>query len=73
MYKRVDTMDVYKTSNISIGTVMKNPETLKLVLDHLKTKKMCKYAVKKFLCLFRHVPDQYKTQRMCDKAILDNV
>ena len=52
---------------------MKNPETLKLVLDHLKTKKMFKYSVKKFLCLFRHVPDQYKTQRMCDKAILDNV
>ena len=52
---------------------MKNPETLKLVLDHLKTKKMCKYAVKKFLCLLRHVPDQYKTQRMCNKAILDNV
>ena len=28
--------------NISIGTVMKNPETLKFVPDHLKTKKMCK-------------------------------
>ena len=73
MYKRVDTMDVYKTPNISIGTVMKTSETLKLVLEHLKTKKMCKYAVKKFLCLLRHVPDQYKTQRMCNKAILDNV
>ena len=26
---------------------MKNPEKLKLVLDHVKTKKMCKDAVKK--------------------------
>ena len=26
---------------------MKNPEMLKFVSDHLKTNKMCKYAVKK--------------------------
>ena len=32
---------------INIGTIMRNPEMLKLVLDHLKTKKMCKHAVKK--------------------------
>ena len=32
---------------INIGTVMENPEMLKFVLDHLKTKKMCKHAVKK--------------------------
>ena len=31
-------MDVYKSLNISIGTVMKNPEMLKLVPDHVKTK-----------------------------------
>ena len=30
---------------INIGTVMENPEMLKFVLDHLKTKKMCKHAV----------------------------
>ena len=39
-------MDIYKSLN-SIGTVMKNPEMLKFVPDHLKTKKMNKYAVKK--------------------------
>ena len=31
-------MDVYKSLNISIGTVMKNPEMLKPVPDHVKTK-----------------------------------
>ena len=34
---------------------------------------MCKHAVKKFLYLLRYVPDKYKTQQMCDKAILENV
>ena len=40
-------MDIYKSLNISIVTVIKNPEILKFVLDHLKSKKMCKHAVKK--------------------------
>ena len=35
----VDIMDVYKSLDISIGTVMKNPETTKFAPDHLKTKK----------------------------------
>ena len=43
----VDITDVYKSLNISIRAVMKNPETLKFVPDHLKTKKICKHAVKK--------------------------
>ena len=72
MYKMLDIIDVYKSLNISIGTVIKNPEMLKLVPDHLKTIKMCKHAVKKLPYLLRHVPDQYKTQQMCDKAILEN-
>ena len=42
-------MDVYKSLNISIGVVMRNPEIIKFVPDHLKTKKMCKHAVKKLL------------------------
>ena len=29
----------YKSSNISIGTVIKNPEILEFVPDHLKFKK----------------------------------
>ena len=39
--------NIYKSLNISIGTVMRNPEMLKFVPDHLKTKKMCKHAAKK--------------------------
>ena len=38
-------MDIYKSLNISTGTVMRNPEMLKFVSDHLKTKQMCKHAV----------------------------
>ena len=45
---------------------------LKLLPDHLKTKKMCKHAVKKIPYELRYLPGQYKTQQMCDKAILEN-
>ena len=41
-------MDIYKSVKISIGTVMKNPEMLKFVPDHLETKKICKYTVKNY-------------------------
>ena len=34
-------MDVYKSLNTNIGTVIKNPEMLKFVPDHPKNKKMC--------------------------------
>ena len=34
---------------------MKNPEMLKFVPNHLKSKKMCKHAVKKILFLIRYV------------------
>ena len=43
----VDIMDIYKSLNISIETVMKNPEMLTFFPDHHKTKTLCKYAVKK--------------------------
>ena len=33
---------------------------------------MCKHAVKKLPFVIRYVPDQYKTQQMCDQAILEN-
>ena len=42
-------MDICKSLNISIGTVMKNPEKLKFDPDHLKTKKMCDHIVKNYL------------------------
>ena len=65
-------MGVYSSLNISAVTVMKNSETLRFVLDHPKTKKICQHAVKKFPYLLRYVSDQFKTQEMCDKAILEN-
>ena len=46
-----DSMDIYKSLNIGIGTVMKILQMLKFVPDHLKTKKMCEHAVKKLLYL----------------------
>ena len=55
-------MDVYKPLNISIGTVIKNPEMVKFVSDYFKTKKMCKHAVKKLPYLLTYVPDKYKTK-----------
>ena len=42
---------------------MKNLEMLKFVSDQLKTKEMCKHAVKKLPYLLRYVPDQSKTQK----------
>ena len=42
---------------------------LKFIPDHLKTKRMCKNAVKRFVIMY--VPDRYKTQEMCDKVILE--
>ena len=49
--------DYYKYTKISIGAIIKNPEMLRLVPDHLKTKKMCKYVVKKFSFVIKYVPD----------------
>ena len=49
-------MDIYKSLNISIGTAVRNPEMLKFVSDYLKTKKICKHAVKKLPSVIRYVP-----------------
>ena len=39
-------MDTYKSSNINIETLMKNSGIVKFILDHIKTKLICNYAVK---------------------------
>ena len=39
VHEIVDIMNIYKSLNISIGTVMKNLEMIKFVPDRLKTKK----------------------------------
>ena len=59
-------MDIKKSLKISIGTVTRNLEMLRFLPDHLKTKQVCKHAVKKILFLIRYVPDQYKTQEMVE-------
>ena len=41
LYKMVARMSIYKSLNINIETVMKNPEMLNFALDHFKTNKMC--------------------------------
>ena len=65
-------MDICKSSKISFGTVMRNPEMIKFVPDHLKTKNMCKHEAKKLPYLLRSVLDQYKNQEMGNKAFLEN-
>ena len=45
----VDIMDVYKSLNICIRTVMKNLEMIKFVPDHLKTKKCVSMQLKNYL------------------------
>ena len=42
--------DNYIPLKISIGIIIKKAEMLRIVSDHFKTKKMCKYAVKKIVC-----------------------
>ena len=49
-----------------------NPEMLKFVPDHLKTKKTCNNAAINVLFVIIYVSDRYKTQKMCDKIILEN-
>ena len=36
----INSMDIFKSLTISVRTVMRNPEMVKFVPDHLKTKKM---------------------------------
>ena len=56
--------DNCKSSKIRICAIRKNPEMLRLVFDHLKSKRMCQNAV------IRYVIDQYRPEKICDKAIL---
>ena len=79
IYRMVDSeynMDLYKSVKIRTGPVMRNPEMLlitwSLVPDHLKTKTMCKHAVKNLLFVIWYVSDWYKIQKICDESVLEN-
>ena len=45
----MDITDIYKSAKISIWTVMKSPEMLKFVPNHLKTKKCVSMQLKNYL------------------------
>ena len=45
----VDSMDISKSLNITVATVMRNPEMLKFVLDHLKSKKCVNMQLKNYI------------------------
>ena len=63
--------NIYKSLNISIGTDIRNPEILNFAPDYFKTlKKNMQFKTLPFV--IRYVLDQYKNQRMCNKAILEN-
>ena len=75
VYKIVDSEyspDNNKSLKMSIAAITENREMIIFVPDHLKTKTMCKHAVKKLPFLIRYVLDPYKTQQMRDKTILLN-
>ena len=70
------------TLKTSIGKTIKYREMLELVPDHIKTKNMCKDAVKKvpFPIMFGNailknggmlvfVPDWYNDQNTCNKTV----
>ena len=44
---------------------------LKVIPDHLKTKKISKNVVKKFQFVIKY-PNRFKTKQMCDKVIIKN-
>ena len=41
-------MDIYKSVKVGIGTVMKNPEMLQFVSNHVKTKKSVNMQLKNY-------------------------
>ena len=44
----VDIIDIYKSLNISIITIMKDPEMLKFVPDYINNKKCVRMKLKKY-------------------------
>ena len=50
--------DNNKSLKISIAAIIRNPELLRFVSDHLKTNKMCKNAALKLPFVIRYFPDK---------------
>ena len=64
-----DNYKIFKKMNIE--AVNKIPETIRVIPDHLKTKKMCEHSVKKLHFLIRHVPDQLRLSK-CVITLIEN-
>ena len=47
-----------KSLKISIAAIIRNPELLRFVSDHLKSNKMCKNSVLKLPFVIRYFPDK---------------
>ena len=62
----------YMSPQISTERILKYREMLKCAPDPHETKKMSKHTMKKLTFAKRYVPDWYKTQQICCKAILEN-
>ena len=75
LYKMVDSKNNqgnFEFLNVSVGTIIGNPEMLWFVPGHFKTKKMSKDVVKKFPFLVKYVPDRYKTKKCVIKLLNEN-
>ena len=46
----------YNSLKISVGATIKNPEIIRFIPDHIKTKTVYKNAAKKLLFTIRYVP-----------------
>ena len=52
--------------------MLKVPEILRFIPDHLKAKEMYKNVSEKLPFVIRYLFDWYKTQEICNKAVLEN-
>ena len=50
--------DNFNSSKICIGAIIENLKILQIVPDHVKTRKMCKHALKTLL--IKYGPNRYK-------------
>ena len=52
--------DNFNSSKICIGAIIENLKILQIVPDHVKTRKICKHAIKKLPLLIKYGPNWYK-------------
>ena len=65
----VDSIDIYKSINVRIGTIIKITFLLRYNPDQHKTPQMCDKAILENGGTLKSVPDFYKNQEMCNKVV----